>query len=247
MLERRAAVQADAGDADHGELDRQDIALLAVGIVARRAHGPRRPRCRGRSRRRSCAASTAVPSYHRQIVFLLVISFSSASQWQNRRACPNSRAARPITRPARAPRARGTAAARAHVERVVPRIEVAHCGDPVLSGAWSSVASCARSAVSLILRAPALREGDEELPVLLPHVFRVGGPARRASRGRRRRRRRGRPRSAMFSVSVSLPLTARSGKRLVRGELIAPAARPRPGSARCPRRSTSGASRPSAS
>ena len=35
MLELWAAVQPDAGDADDSELDRQDIALLAVGIVAR--------------------------------------------------------------------------------------------------------------------------------------------------------------------------------------------------------------------
>ncbi len=31
----RATFQPDAGDAGDGELDRQDIALLAVGIVAR--------------------------------------------------------------------------------------------------------------------------------------------------------------------------------------------------------------------
>src|SRR5258706_9556238 len=40
VLELRAAVQPDAGNADRGELDREDITLLAVGIVARRAvHG----------------------------------------------------------------------------------------------------------------------------------------------------------------------------------------------------------------
>src|SRR5450631_79705 len=37
MLELRPAIKPDAGDANHSELDRQDIALLAVGIVARRA------------------------------------------------------------------------------------------------------------------------------------------------------------------------------------------------------------------
>ena len=38
--ELRAAVQPQAGDACHGELNREDIALLAGGIVARRAmHG----------------------------------------------------------------------------------------------------------------------------------------------------------------------------------------------------------------
>lgn len=37
MLERRATIQAEARDADHGELYRQDIALLAIGIVSGRA------------------------------------------------------------------------------------------------------------------------------------------------------------------------------------------------------------------
>ena len=34
MLERRATIQAETRDANHGKLDRQDIALLALGIVA---------------------------------------------------------------------------------------------------------------------------------------------------------------------------------------------------------------------
>src|SRR3546814_17974186 len=36
MLEGGAAVQADAGDAEHGEIDRQHIAFLAARIVAGR-------------------------------------------------------------------------------------------------------------------------------------------------------------------------------------------------------------------
>ena len=51
-LEIRAAVEADEGAAEDGELDRQLVALLAAGIVARRASSPRRRGCRGRSRRR---------------------------------------------------------------------------------------------------------------------------------------------------------------------------------------------------
>src|SRR3569833_2651245 len=34
VLERRAAIQAETRDADHGELHRQDIAQLARGVVA---------------------------------------------------------------------------------------------------------------------------------------------------------------------------------------------------------------------
>jgi hypothetical protein len=37
VLELRPAVQADAGNAGDGELDGEDIALLAAGIVGRRA------------------------------------------------------------------------------------------------------------------------------------------------------------------------------------------------------------------
>src|ERR1035438_3003224 len=37
VRELRPAIKPDAGDANYSELDRQDIALLAVGIVARRA------------------------------------------------------------------------------------------------------------------------------------------------------------------------------------------------------------------
>lgn len=37
MLEGRAAVQPQAGNAGHGELHRQHVALLARGVVARRA------------------------------------------------------------------------------------------------------------------------------------------------------------------------------------------------------------------
>lgn len=37
MLERRATIQAETRDANHGKLDCQDIALLARGIVAGRA------------------------------------------------------------------------------------------------------------------------------------------------------------------------------------------------------------------
>src|SRR5512134_1991619 len=40
VLELRAAVQSDARDANHGELDRQDIPLFASRIVARRAKDP---------------------------------------------------------------------------------------------------------------------------------------------------------------------------------------------------------------
>src|SRR5690606_34923169 len=36
LPEGRAAVQADAVDAQHGEFDHDDIALLAIGIVRRR-------------------------------------------------------------------------------------------------------------------------------------------------------------------------------------------------------------------
>ncbi|MNN45440.1 hypothetical protein D3C81_1597760 [compost metagenome] len=38
MLDPRAAVEAHARNAQHGELDHQDIALLAGGIVAGRAN-----------------------------------------------------------------------------------------------------------------------------------------------------------------------------------------------------------------
>jgi hypothetical protein len=37
VLERRAAVQSDARDAPHGELDQQEITLYAGAIVAGRA------------------------------------------------------------------------------------------------------------------------------------------------------------------------------------------------------------------
>ena len=37
MLEARAAVEADAGEAEHGEFHRQRVALFAVRIVPRRA------------------------------------------------------------------------------------------------------------------------------------------------------------------------------------------------------------------
>ena len=52
VLERRATVEAQAGDADDGELDRQDIALLCPrgSRLARDASCP--PRCWGRSRHR---------------------------------------------------------------------------------------------------------------------------------------------------------------------------------------------------
>src|SRR5690606_20741122 len=36
VLELEAAIQADAGDAHHGELHHDGLALLAVGVVARR-------------------------------------------------------------------------------------------------------------------------------------------------------------------------------------------------------------------
>ena len=76
VLERRPAVEAEAGDAQHGELDRQHVALLARRESRRARGGPRRRRCRETSRRRSVAASSAVPSYQRQMVFLGVISIS---------------------------------------------------------------------------------------------------------------------------------------------------------------------------
>ena len=53
VLERGPAVEADAGDAGDGEVDRQHVARLAGRVVARERGGQRRPRCRERSRRRS--------------------------------------------------------------------------------------------------------------------------------------------------------------------------------------------------
>ena len=56
----------------HRELDRQDIALLARRIVARRAMHGRHRAVRERLGV-EVAASKAVPLYQRQIVFLLTI------------------------------------------------------------------------------------------------------------------------------------------------------------------------------
>ena len=68
MRERRAAVEAEAGDAQHGELDRQHVALLAARKVAGRLVDGRRLAVResGGVEARRLLASL---SYQRQIVF----------------------------------------------------------------------------------------------------------------------------------------------------------------------------------
>ena len=69
VLERRATIQAETGDSDYGELHRQNVAQLARGIVAGRTMDRSHRAVRERLGV-ELAASKAVPSYQRQIVFL---------------------------------------------------------------------------------------------------------------------------------------------------------------------------------
>ena len=83
------------------------------------------------------------------------------------------------------------------------------------SGAWPSVMICCRSAASRALRAPALREAEEELLVAGEPADRRRAACRRATCGRRRTPPRARRRRRCSRSSVCLPLRCRSGKRLV--------------------------------
>ena len=135
---------------------------------------------------------------------------------------------------------------RPHVERVVPCIDVADGGDAVALRGVAVRGELGAQRLLATLAAPASREPDEELPVLLPDVCLVGGfGAEGSAVGVEGRGKAGQVGNVLGLGQLAVD--GQVGKRVIAGDLTAPAGRRQSGTACCPPGSTSGASRLSAS